>query len=143
MYEFLNYTVRDYMTVDPFTVFPDTRLRELESIFQDHDFNGVPVVDADGMLVGLATKLDLMKAFTFTPESMIPPYSAIMERSVDTVMTREPSTVSPDLPLTRVLQRAVDMRTKSFPVVEQGQLVGVIAREDLIRALHDATREEP
>jgi CBS domain-containing protein len=44
------------------------------------------------------------------------------------------------MPLTRVLQRVVDMRTKSFPVVDEaGRINGVIAREDLLRALRDAT----
>ncbi len=140
MYDFLSYRVSDYMTTAPKTVGHDTPLRELQRLFDAHDFNGVPVVDDEGRLLGLATKLDLLKAFTFTPEAMVPRYDAIMERPVHEVMTREPITVPPDLPLTRVLQRMVDMRTKGFPVVDdEGRVVGVIAREDLLGALRDAT----
>ncbi|MBK1734336.1 histidine kinase [Halorhodospira abdelmalekii] len=140
MYDFIGYHVRDYMTPQPYTVSPETRLRELQALFDQHDFNGVPVVDAQQRLLGVATKLDLLKAFTFTPQSMLPQYEAIMAHEVAQIMTREPITVSPDLPLTRVLQRMVDMRTKSFPVVdEEGRIRGMIAREDLLRALRDAT----
>ncbi|MFP4648588.1 MAG: HPP family protein [Halorhodospira sp.] len=140
MYDFLSYCVRDYMTPSPFTVGQDAPLHELQALFDQHDFNGVPVIDGAGRLIGLATKLDLLKAFTFTPDTMVPHYAAIMERPVHELMTREPITVTPDLPLTRVLQRMVDMRTKGFPVVDESHRVaGVIAREDLLRALRDAT----
>ncbi|BAU58432.1 tRNA nucleotidyltransferase [Halorhodospira halochloris] len=140
MYEFINYCVRDYMTADPSTVAPATRLRELQALFDNHDFNGVPVIDEQRNLLGVATKLDLLKAFTFNSQSIVPQYESIMDHRVEEVMTREPITVTPNMPLTRVLQRVVDMRTKSFPVVdEQGRIEGVIAREDLLRALRDAT----
>ena len=140
MYDFLSYRVSDYMTTAPKTVGHETPLRELQRLFDAHDFNGVPVVDEQQRLLGLATKLDLLKAFTFTPDAMVPRSDAIMERPVHEVMTREPITVPPDLPLTRVLQRMVDMRTKGFPVVDdEGRVVGVIAREDLLGALRDAT----
>ncbi len=143
MYDFLNYCVRDYMTEHPQTVRTDARLRELQEIFEQHDFNGVPVVDDENRLMGVVTKLDLLKAFSFNIEAMVPQYEAIMERTVATIMAREPITVSPDLPLTRTLQRIVEMRTKSFPVVEDHQrLAGIIAREDILRALRDATRAE-
>ncbi len=140
MYDFLSYCVRDYMTSEPRTVKAATPLRELQGLFDRHDFNGVPVTDEQGQLIGLATKLDLLKAFTFSPEAMVPRYEAIMERQVAEIMTREPITVTADLPLTRVLQRMVDMRSKGFPVIDdERRVIGVIAREDLLEALEDAT----
>ena len=56
---------------------------------------------------------------------------------VKEVMTRNVITFTPDTPLTRVLQTLVDFRVKSFPVLDGGRLAGIIAREDLVRALHD------
>jgi CBS domain-containing protein len=56
-------------------------------------------------------------------------------------MRREPKTVSPLMPLTRLLERMVVTRNKSFPVVdprEKHSLVGVVAREDVMRALRKA-----
>ncbi len=139
MYAFLKYTVQDAMTPAPITAMPDTPLRELEKIFETHDFNGVPVLDNEGRLVGIVTKYDLLKAFIFTPDAPIPRYGLIMERPAGSVMTIEPLTVKPDLPLSRLLQMLVTMQTKSFPVVEEGRLVGIVSREDVLQALHRAT----
>jgi CBS domain-containing protein len=139
MYDFLRYRVRDAMTREPVTVDRSTSLRVLERIFSERDFNGVPVVDAGGRLLGVATKIDILRAFTFSQNAIIPPYESIMERTVGEVMTRGPVTVDPELPLTRVLQRMVELGNKSFPVVDGGRVVGVIAREDLLAALRRAT----
>jgi CBS domain-containing protein len=139
MYDFLRYRVRDAMTRKPVTVDGSTSLRTLERIFSERDFNGVPVVDADDRLLGVATKIDILRAFTFSQDAIVPPYESIMERTVGEVMTREPVTVDPELPLTRVLQRMVELGNKSFPVVDGDRVVGMIAREDLLAALRRAT----
>ena len=138
MYRFLEYRVADYMVRDVVTVSPHTPVRELERRFVQHDFNGFPVVDA-GVLVGVVTKFDILKAFVFTPQSVVPRYEELSERTAAEVMTREIITFSPEAPLTRVLQTLIDSRVKSFPVIDNGQLVGIIAREDVVRALRDAS----
>ncbi|WP_435099498.1 CBS domain-containing protein [Arhodomonas sp. AD133] len=139
MYEFLHYRVSDAMTRDPVTISQDTTLGELEAIFARNDFNGVPVVDHTGRLEGVATKLDILRAFSFTTAAKIPHYEEIVTRPVAEVMTREPITVPPELPLTRVLDKMVETRNKSFPVATDGVVTGVIAREDLLWALRRAT----
>ena len=139
MYEFLKYTVRDAMTLSPVTTTPDTPLRELEKIFETHDFNGIPVLDKVGRLIGMVTKYDLLKAFIFTPAAPIPRYRVIMDRPASSVMNTEPLTVTPDMPLSRLLQELVEIQTKSFPVVENGRLIGIISREDVLKALRRAT----
>ena len=142
MYEFLDYRVCDAMTEQPLTTGPDAPLAEIEAVFEKHDFNALPVVDAAGTLLGIVTKLDVLKAFRFTDEHMFPPYEEIMTRPVGEVMTRDLLTVTPRSLLTRVLQKMLDTRSKSFPVVDDGVLVGVIAREDLLRALRRAASGE-
>ena len=139
MYEFLHYQVRDAMTVDPIAIGPHARLREVEELFENHDFNGVPVVDDQRHLLGILTKFDLLKAFSLGAQAMVPNYDAIMEQSAEAIMTRDPVSVEPLLPLSRLLQKLVEMRTKSLPVVENGVLVGIIAREDVLKALRRAT----
>lgn len=139
MYEFLRYRVKDVMVASPVTIGPDTTLAELEEIFEAHDFNGVPVVDPDGRLLGMATKFDILKAFAFGTEQMVPPYEEIMRRPVDSIMTRDPRTMDPEAPLTRTLHVMVEMRNKSFPVTDEGIIVGVVAREDILSALRRAT----
>ncbi len=71
--------------------------------------------------------------------NLVPHYDEIMEQAAEAVMTRDPVSVSPELPLSRLLQKLVEMRTKSLPVVEDGRLVGIIAREDVLKALRRAT----
>jgi CBS domain-containing protein len=146
MYEFLQYKVKDAMTPAPITTTPDTPLLDVEKIFETHDFNGVPVVDNAGQLVGLVTKFDLLKAFMLTPETPVPRYNSIMEHTVESVMRRDPVTVTPDLPLSRLLQQLIEMGVKSFPVVQvvdNDRLVGIISREDVLKALRRATEDSP
>lgn len=140
MYEFVHYTVADVMTPRPRTVTPETSLSDAQALFEEYGFNGMPVADASGNLAGYLTKMDILRAFTLRPEAMVPAYSRIMQEPVGGVMSREPVHVPPEQPLTRVLQRLVEMGVKSLPVVDDtGALVGVIAREDVLRALREAT----
>lgn len=138
MYEFLEYRVKDAMTREVISIEPQTPLGEVELIFEEHDFDALPVLDRDGRLVGVLAKLDLCRAFGFSPESPIPPYREILARPAESVMTRSPVEVDPEMRLTRVLEMMIETRYKSFPVVESGRLAGVIAREDVLRAVRRA-----
>jgi CBS-domain-containing membrane protein len=140
MYRFLQCTAGQYMTRKVITVRRDITLRELDTLFARHDFNAFPVIEADRM-IGLVTKFDFIKTFAFTTEQMVPHYDELMSRTVGEVMTRSVNHVEPSAPLTRVLQLIADQRARSFPVLDQkGQLVGVISREDIMRALADSTK---
>ncbi|MCP5065204.1 MAG: CBS domain-containing protein [bacterium] len=142
MYEFLDYRVLDVMTSDPVTVSPDTVLAEVEKILEEKGWNGLPVVEEGGRLQGFVTQLDLLGAFRFGQESTLPAYEQIMARPVSEVMIREVTTVTPRMPLTRALERMLEQRRKSFPVVEDHQLVGIISRRDLLGALRRAVKGE-
>ena len=142
MYEFIYYQVRDVMTSDPLTVNKHVTLSDVEAIFEEHDFNGLPVVDESHRLIGLITKLDLLKAFAFTEKSKIPHYNSIMDQKISRVMTKDPRVVYPEMLLTRVLQHMIDTGHKSFIVVENDVVIGIVAREDIIRALRKAGQAE-
>ena len=141
MYEFMNYQVRDVMS-PPVSIGPEASLGEAERVLEKNGFNALPVVDADDRLIGFVTTLDLLKAFAFNDESILPSYDDIMRRPVVGIMSRCPTTVPPRQPLTRTLQKMIDSRNKSFPVVVDGRLVGIVAREDLMRALRRADAGE-
>lgn len=132
--------VRDAMTRPPVTVSPDLTVADLEQLIERYDYNSYPVV-RDGRLEGIVTKLDFLRNFVFTPDSVIPHYDELMRRHVREIMQGHVVTVSGDYPLTRVLQMLVDTSSKSFPVVEGDRVVGIISREDVIGALRRAVLE--
>ena len=144
MQEFLDYRVLDAMTSDPVTISPDLSLADAEAVFDAHDFNALPVVDDEGRLAGVFTKLDLLKAFRAIDGRMFIPYDQIMSKPVSTYMTKVPKVASatPRTPLTKVLEKLLATGAKSLPVVDDERPVGIIAREDVMRALRRAVAGE-
>ena len=141
MYRFLECTVSQYMTRSVKTVTRRMSLRELEALFEQHDFNAFPVVE-ERKIVGIITKFDFLRAFIFTTGQMVPHYDDFMKRLVEEVMTEAVVHVESTAPLTRVLQLMVNLKARSFPVVDGNrQLVGIISREDVMRALREATTQ--
>src|SRR3954471_23411855 len=117
------------------TVGRDTTMRELQRMFEEVDFNAFPVRENDD-IVGLVTKFDFLKCFSFTPGRMVPGYDDLLSRRVADIMKPEFIYVDVGTKLTRVLQLMVDHRIKSIPVLDTWQrLAGIIAREDIMRAL--------
>ena len=129
------------MTRSVKTVTRRMSLRELEALFEQHDFNAFPVVE-ERKMVGIITKFDFLRAFIFTTGQMVPRYDDLMKHLVEEVMTEAVAHVEPTAPLTRVLQLMVNLKARSFPVVDGNQqLVGIISREDVMRALREATTQ--
>src|SRR6476646_4712299 len=141
MYRFLECTASQYMTRTVQTVTRQVTMLDLDALFEKHDFNAFPVVEA-GKMLGIVTKLDFLRAFAFTTSQIVPHFDELMRRTVADVMTEAVVHVEPAEPLTRVLQLMVNLRNRSFPVMGPGrQLVGMISREDVMRALRETTRE--
>jgi CBS domain-containing protein len=140
LYKFLQETVTDYMTRAVKTVPRGLTVRELGTMFERDDFNTYPV-EEDAQAIGIVTKFDLLKCFAFTPNQMVPRYGDLMNRTVADVMTSEFIYVHPDTKLTRVLQLMVEHRIRSIPVMDgDHRLAGIIAREDILRALESCAR---
>jgi CBS domain-containing protein len=144
MYEFLQETVANNMTRTLRSVTPETTIGDLYRLFAADDFEAYPVV-RDDTLLGMVSKLDALKVFAFATDQILPHYADGMATTVDQIMTTEIVTVDLDTKLQRVLQLMVEHRIKSLPVVDQWRnLVGIIAREDVMRAMERwALRQEP
>ncbi len=109
-------------------------------MFDRDDFNTYPV-EEDAQAIGIVTKFDLLKCFTFTPSQMVPRYGELMNRTVGDVMTSEFIYVRPDTKLTRVLQLMVEHRIRSIPVIDgDHRLAGIIARKDILGRLRSCAR---
>jgi CBS domain-containing protein len=111
-----------------------------QELFERNDFNSFPVVE-NGTMLGIVTKFAFLRAFAFTTAQMVPHYDELMRRTVGAMMTEAVIHVELDTPLTRVLQLMVSVRARSFPVLSpERRLVGMISREDIMRALAEATQ---
>ena len=138
---FLACTVKQFMTHPVMTVTRRTSMRVLEGLFEKYDFNAFPVVE-DGKVFGIVSKFDFLRTFAFTTGHVVPQYNQLMSQYAGDVMAEAVVHVDPTSPLTRVLQLMVNLKIRSFPVMNVDcRLEGIISREDIMRALKEATQE--
>ncbi|WKJ88973.1 CBS domain-containing protein [Methylomonas montana] len=121
--------VVDYMSTKMITVTPDTEISQAVKKLLDHKITSVPVMDERGKLVGIFSEKDGMKVFV---ESA---YNQSMAGKVGEYMTKDPQIVSVDASLVDVANQFQETPTRSFPVFKNGELVGMISRVDVLRAL--------
>jgi CBS domain-containing protein len=139
MYEFLEETVEDNMTSPAKTVAPEMTVGDLYRLFAAHDFDAYPVIK-DGLLLGVVSKFDALKVFTLSTAGMVPHYDDLMGTTVDEIMSCPAITVESETKLQRVVELMSSHRLKSLPVVDRNnRLKGIIAREDIMRALARCT----
>jgi CBS domain-containing protein len=94
-------------------------------------------------MIGFVTKFDYLACFEFTPSRMLPRYDDLMRRTVAEITAREFIYVGAETKLTRVLQLMITHRFRSLPIIEgDSRLTGIIAREDVIRALEFCAQSE-
>lgn len=144
--------VRDIMTRDVITVAPDTEITQAVQILIDKRINGLPVVDAAGKLVGVICQSDLIaqqkkmpipSLFTFLDGYIALSSIKHLEKEVRKIaavtvgeaMSLNPVTVQPDSSLETVAALMVDRNFHTLPVVSEGELVGVLGKEDVLRVL--------
>ena len=118
----MNVTAREIMTTAVVTVSPDTTVDDLATLLADNNISGVPVVDYLGQVVGIVTEADIL---TSRPGN----------RTVQSVMTKEVVAVSVDETLQEIAFLLSMRRINRVPVLEDGKLVGIISRADVVRAL--------
>jgi CBS domain-containing protein len=144
MYEFLQERVETNMTRNVRSVAPETTVGDLYRLFAADDFDAYPVVRGDA-LVGIVSKLDALNVFALSQDHILPRYKEGMATTVDEIMTSDVIAVDGESSLQRVLELLVKHRIKSLPVVDDRRnLVGMIAREDVMRAMErTALRQYP
>lgn len=116
--------------------------REAAALLCAHGFTAAaPVVDGQRRVVGMATEADLVRG-------RIPPDGWVVEDyadpAVEAVMTTEPAVMSPDDDLADVVAVMLDTAATSVPIVEDGRLVGIVSRRDVLRAVarHELTSND-
>jgi CBS-domain-containing membrane protein len=161
---------RDVMTTDVETVAPDDEVSEVLPRLARAGFDGFPVVDDAGAVVGIVTQTDLVHLFqpsdrVFWVPIGLPPFTETVTYPIDLswddldvgidlaknagrpvreVMTTDVVTVRPDDDLDRVVDLLADEERdiNRVPVVDEANhLVGIVARQDVLRALRDRAHE--
>ena len=142
------------MDSNPATVHRETPVAEVIALLREHELPGVPVVDDDGKCVGIVTEADLV-----LPDDQgdlhLPHYINLFGGTVfleplgrfegrlrkafastaAEMMTRRPDTVSPDTSAKDAARLVHESGHNRLPVVEDGRLVGVVTRLDVLGAL--------
>jgi CBS domain-containing protein len=146
--------ISEIMDPNPVTVAPGASVEDVVAALRKHELPGLPVVEADGQLVGIVTEADMV-----LPDDQgdlhIPHYVNLfggtvflesLDRyegrlrkafasSAEDMMTRDPDTVGPDTSVREAALLIHESGHNRLPVVEDGRLVGVVTRLDVLGAL--------
>lgn len=122
-------TVRDAMARHPQAIKAGTSLPEAVDTLMNHHLPGLPVVDESNRVIGFISEQDCLGHLLGDT------YYDQGAPAVEDVMTREAQTIAPDVLLVDLAERMLRLRPKGFPVVEEGQLVGMITRGMVVDAL--------
>lgn len=144
--------VRDIMTKDVITVSPETDIAQATSILLNNHINGVPVVNRQGKLVGMLCQSDLItqqkrfplpSIFTFldglfsftSTKALEKEIQKMAATTVADAMTADPVFVGPDTAVEEVASLMVEKHFHTIPVIDNGDLVGVLGKEDVLKIL--------
>jgi acetoin utilization protein AcuB len=131
--------VRERMTRRPLIVGPEASIRKAQLLMCEGHVRQLPVVDHD-RLVGIITMGDIYRR---APLGAVVLEAREAEQLLDHVqvggvMTLQPEFVEPDAPLLEAARRILSRRIGALPVVEEGQLVGILTGSDVLQALISA-----
>lgn len=142
--------INELMTTDVLTIGPGTSLKEAARRMLEAGVSGLPVTSDEGELVGIITEADFVSAEAdrrttrragllrfFTDQPKIPSE----ERRVGDVMTSDVKVISPDADHAEAARLMQAERVKRLPVVDDGKLVGLVSRADMLKAFARADQE--
>ena len=144
--------VKDIMTKELITVSPDTEIVRATKLLLENRINGIPVTDETGKLVGILCQSDLIAQqkklpipsfFTFLDGLIALTSMKQIEKQVQKIaaitvaqaMTPNPVTVQPETDIEKVAALMVDKNFHTIPVVDEGELVGIVGKEDILKTL--------
>jgi CBS domain-containing protein len=141
--------VRDVMTRTVISVPADTPAMAVARLLADRGISAVPVTDSWGMLLGIVSEADLIRrlatsdppepgffrALFYNREHAASRYAAMHGATAADIMTREVVTVTEEISVEHAASLIETRKVRRLPVVQDGVLVGILSRADLLRAL--------
>jgi CBS domain-containing protein len=141
----------DIMTSPVVTATPNMTIQDAARLFVDHHISGMPVVDADGRVVGIVSQGDLLhrvengtghgrrrwwlEFLLSSPREQAARYVKEHGHFVSDVMCDQVISISEDMPLDQIADLMERRHLKRVPVLKDDKLVGIVSRSNLIRAL--------
>ncbi|HLW04019.1 MAG TPA: CBS domain-containing protein [Azoarcus sp.] len=146
----------DVMTRDVVTVGPLTQVNEIVELLNKHNISGMPVVDDQNRVIGMISEGDLLRrvenntvrrdrswlAALFSSEDSAANYVRTHGRRAESLMTRDPVTITENEPLYRIAQLFEKRRIKRVPVTRDGKLVGLVSRGNLLQGFSSSAQDE-
>lgn len=146
----------DVMTRNVITVSPETEVREIVELLIQHRISALPVVTADGRVVGIVSEGDLMRrvenrtdkrdswwlSALFSGANDAENYIRSHGHKAADIMSRDPVTISDETPLYKIAQTLEKHHIKRVPVVRDGKLVGIVSRANLLQGFAVAHRDD-
>jgi len=129
--------VRDHMATDLVTITPDTEIMRAVGLLVEHDISGMPVVDEGGNIVGILTERDCIAT------AVQAGYFDEGGGSVREFMSSPVETADVDDSLMDIADRLSKSEYRRFPVLEDGRLVGLISRRDVMQVLKQVSWFKP
>lgn len=135
---------KDVMTTDVVTVDPESDVASVARLLLDRRISAAPVVDRDGHVVGIVSEGDLMRRSECASGhswwlSLVADLTAEFIRSHGTrardIMTRDVVSIGKEASLSDLARILESKHIKRVPVIEDGQLVGLVSRADVLRGL--------
>lgn len=121
--------VRDHMTTAVVALSPGMEVLKALMLLAGHDIAGAPVVDERGGVIGVLTEKDCLE------RALAATYHSEYGGLVADHMSAPAVTLNPDDGLVQAAEQFVALPFHRFPVIEDGLLVGIISRRDVIQAL--------
>lgn len=125
-------TVQDIMSSEAISLRPDSTIAEAIETLTGHGISGAPILDSDGQIVGIISEFGLIDVL-FAPDLKVVPISQFMTTDVHVILQ--------DAPLSQLAHAFALYRVRRLPVVDDdGRLVGIASRSDLLRYCLDVER---
>lgn len=122
---------RDFMSIHYAAIDPQQSIAAAAKTLLEYHQSALPVVDEHKKLIGLISEADCMRS------ALVDGYFNEGVSLVKEHMTTEPEYISPELELSAVSEAFLGNHRRMMPVVEAGVLVGIVLRQDILKALLD------
>lgn len=123
------YQVNEIMNQEVLAISSDATVAEAIHFLLEHQISGMPVTDSEGRLVGIISEFQLLETI-YLPE--------LNDKPVSDLMTKDVLTIEPTARLSDAASLFIRHRIRRLPVVEDGKMIGVVSRRDLLRYTEQA-----